>query len=130
MENLPKDSKICINTKKMKLQQHSAVTRADQPLERVGNQDFQPSDLGAITQSGRQVRLTAEMQQSKAQEAEQKRKKTRVREIADMIIEHALVAKEAAWREGVENYEANSLTSIPFGSHSTPKIWTKMDGNY
>ncbi len=58
----------------------------------IDESDQQPS--GATTRSGRTVKFTKEMQHWKLQAAKRKRK-TRVREIADMVLEHAMRAKES-----------------------------------
>jgi transposase InsO family protein len=68
----------------------------------AGENQQSTSQLGATTRSGRTVKLTEEMKQSKAQEAERKRKKTATREVADMILEHAMIAKETAQQEGAK----------------------------
>ena len=66
----------------------------------IDNENIDENDglqLDATTRSSQTVRLTKKMQQSKAQEAEQKRKKknTAVQEVANMILEHAMIVKKA-----------------------------------
>ena len=77
------------------------------------------SQFGATTRSGRTVRLTKEMQESKAQEAKRRRG---AREIADMIFERVMVAKEAG--EAVETGQIPIPTSY-LEAVQHPKYGTK-----
>ena len=67
------------------------------------NIDENGPQLGATTRSGRTVRLTEKMRQSKAQEAERKRKKknTAVQEVVNMILEHAMIVKKAGQQDEI-----------------------------
>ena len=65
------------------------------------NIDENSLQLGAIIRSGQTVRLTKKMRELKAQEAEWKRKKTAVQEVADMIFEHAMIAKKAGQQDEI-----------------------------
>ena len=63
------------------------------------NIDENSSQLSTTIRSDQTVRFIKKMWQSKTQEAEQKRKKTVVQEIADMILEYTMIAKKAGQHE-------------------------------